>query len=448
MGWLLNMAYVMLLAAASPLLLWRRFVHRKYREGWHEKLLGRLPYSQPDEQVIWLHAVSVGEVLQLRPIVLRWQKRHPRWTILITTTTSSGLAVAREQFPNCRVTYAPLDFTWAVKTALRRVRPHQVVLVELELWPNLILETTGLGIPLALINGRISEKSYRGYRRLRPLMSQLLRRFDVLAVQSPTYQNRLRNLGAPPNRLHVTGSVKFDGVVGNRDQPVIDRLRSELGVDRCAPVFVAGSTHAPEEQYALQSYLQLKDMSPGLRLILVPRHRERFDEVARMVESLGLPLLRRSETIQQHMPKSVDHSFATSSAASPVLLLDTLGELAACWGLASVAFVGGSLNRRGGQNMIEPAACGAAVIVGPNTQNFLDVVEGLQSAGGILVIPEAGELTRTVRECLANPRDAARMGVAARDFVVSQQGAADRTVKLLEGLTGLGHSAAPDRIAA
>ncbi len=311
------------------------------------------------------------------------------------------------------------------------VCPQQVVLVELELWPNLIRETFRRGIALALINGRISERSHRGYRRIRPLISRLLAKCDLLAVQSSTYRERLMDLGAPPQRIEVTGSVKFDGTPEAVNDVAADQLRRSFGLGPEHHVLVAGSTHGPEERHVLDTYRELKAEFPKLRLLLVPRHQERFDEVARLVQSCGFPLLRRTSTESCSSGDGASANTVSSGLEPPVLLLDTLGELSQCWRLASIAFVGGSLMKRGGQNMIEPAGCGAAVLVGPHTHNFHDVVTGLKSQGGVRVVANAQELTRTVRDCLEHPEVARQQGDAARQFVRAQRGAAVRTVQLL-----------------
>ncbi len=196
MCWLLNLAYTLLLAILSPVLAYRVLVLGKYRAGWGEKFLGRLPARKSDAECVWFHAVSVGEVLQLQTVVRELAKSRPGWEIWITTTTHTGLAVAREKFPQQHVSFFPLDFSWAVRSAIRRVRPSAIVLVELELWPNFIRAASEAEIPLALINGRISENSFRGYRRIGFLMRNLLRRFELLAVQSETYAERLKELGA------------------------------------------------------------------------------------------------------------------------------------------------------------------------------------------------------------------------------------------------------------
>ncbi|HUG92223.1 MAG TPA: 3-deoxy-D-manno-octulosonic acid transferase [Planctomycetaceae bacterium] len=450
-AWFLNAAYAALLVVLAPVLTWRIAVQRKYRTGWSEKLLGRLP--QPGEAQstkhkapthpspltthpprLWLHAVSVGEVLQLQQIVRRIREQRPDVEFVISTTTVTGHAVAREKFPDDTVCYFPLDFSWAVRRAIRRVRPAAIVLVELELWPNFILAAKAAGVPLVLVNGRISEQSFRGYRRIRFLMRRLLGCFETLAVQNETYGRRLVELGARSDNVVITGSIKFDGVETGRNNAKTLELRRAFGIADNERVFIAGSTQEPEEGYALDTWLALRPEFPDLRLILVPRHKERFEAVARLVESRGLALVRRSAGRGSRVKgqgRESRESRVESVDPRPICLLDTLGELAACWGLADVAFVGGSLTTRGGQNMIEPAAYGAAVLFGPDTRNFRDVVELLLSHGAARVVQDAGDLTRTVRELLTDSQAASRQGQIAQQLVLAQQGATAKTVSLV-----------------
>lgn len=436
LAWLLNVAYLLAAAAVAPLMLFRAFVHGKYRKGWGEKLFGNLPArDNPGRPRIWLHAVSVGEVLQLQPLLRELAEVAPHCEFLISTTTATGHAVAREKFPQHRVCYFPLDFSWAVRRAIDRVEPAAIVLVELELWPNFVFAARRRGIPLGLVNGRIGERSFRGYLRLRPLMRRLLAAFQVLAVQTPEYAGRFLRLGAAPDRILVTGSIKFDGLQADRDNPATRALRDAFGLSETDRLFIAGSTQAPEEELALAAYEALREEHPGLRLMLVPRHKERFEEVARLVRERGFPLLRRTDTRRtgpecaaDSPPSSVDRS---RPAQPPVLLLDTLGELSACWGLAEIAFVGGSLNRRGGQNMMEPAAYGAAVLFGPHTHNFRSVVEMLLADGAARVVRDGGELQGALREYLERPESARSQGARARRLVLAQRGATTRTVEAL-----------------
>jgi 3-deoxy-D-manno-octulosonic-acid transferase len=370
----------------------------------------------------------VGEVLQLEPVLKQLRSRLPAVEFVISTTTPTGRSVAETKFPDDLICYFPLDFSWAVREAVCRLRPTAIVLVELELWPNFILHARRSGIPIALINGRLSEHSLRGYRRLRPLVARLLGSLQAIAVQNATYADRFTELGAPREKLRVTGSIKFDRVTSDRDNPKTSELWTSFGICKGDQVFVAGSTQETEEAAALDSYCALRNRFPALRLILVPRHKERFEDVARLVEWRGLPLCRRTNTMRATAGPRTDR---------PVLLLDTLGELAACWGLADVAFVGGSLTNRGGQNMIEPAGYGAAVLFGPNTHNFRDVVELLLAESAARVVRNGEELTASVADCLVHPERARAQGAKAQQLVLAQQGATERTVEILASLPGL-----------
>ena len=432
-GLLLNAIYVVLLAVVSPVLVSRAWRQGKYRQGWGEKLLGRGVRRASSAPCLWLHAVSVGEVLLLQTVIADFRRRRPDVEIWISTTTQTGHAVAREKFPDCRVLYFPLDFTWSVRAALDRVRPDVVGLVELELWPNFIRAVATRGIPLLLINGRLGERSHRGYRRIRFLMRRVLSGFTAFGMQTPEYARRIVDLGAPSERVSVTGSVKFDGVRMAHDPAQLRALRDSLGIGPAERVLLAGSTHGPEEQAILACYRQLQSEFPNLRLLIAPRHQERFEEVATFIRAAGYSLLRRSQTptISHGIDPCGAKATGHASSPPPVILLDTLGELSACWGMAEIAFVGGSLSTRGGQNMLEPCAAGAAVVVGPNTWNFRHAVELLTSAGGLVTVPSSDELPGTIRRLLTDSRAAQRMRQAALAAIQPQQGATGLTVDLL-----------------
>ena len=435
-AWLLNLAYLVLISLAVP---YRLCIQRKCFSGWREKLLGQVPRRTGGGPCLWLHAVSVGEVLQLQPVVAALAASDPHLDVVISTTTATGFDVACAKYPGRQVFYFPLDFSWAVNAALSRINPTAIALVELELWPNFVFAAAKREIPVVLINGRISERSFRGYLRIRPVMRAILSKIAMLAVQSETYAARLIALGADRARIHVTGSIKFDGVETNRENPRTAELRRQFGLEPQQTVLIAGSTQDPEERLAIESYLQLREKFGDLRLILVPRHKERFDEVARLVEEqLGLPLIRRTKRLSSPCGAGVPPASSSASTCSanappsPILLLDTLGELSACWGLATIAFVGGSLTSRGGQNMIEPAGYGAAVLFGPNTWNFKDVVELLLAQNAALVVHSGEELTARIDEMLSDRTKTAELGERARLLVTTQRGATARTVELLK----------------
>jgi 3-deoxy-D-manno-octulosonic-acid transferase len=419
-GYLLNLAYLLLIAALSPWLALTAWRTGKYRQGWSQKLLGLAPRRDGDQPCLWLHAVSVGEVNLLAPLLARLERRFPGWEIVISSTTRTGLELAQKKYAPRTVFYCPLDFTWAVKNALSRIRPSVLVLAELELWPNLIRASKRRGAPVAVVNGRLSDKSRRGYGRIRALVKSLLRKIDLLLVQDDCCAAGFRELGARPESVITTGSLKYDGVEMNRDNPRTVRLAAIAGIGRDDLVFLAGSTQDPEEQLAIDAFKQLVPKHPRLRLILVPRHPERFEEAAKLLEASGLRWQRRSR-LEQDGP----------DAAARVLLVDAIGELGAWWGLARIAYVGGSMGTRGGQNMIEPAAYGAAVSFGPRTHNFREIVRGMLDAEAAVVVNDGAELTAFVSRCLEDPQFAAALGRCARNLVLRQQGAAGRTVEQL-----------------
>ena len=430
MGMFLNIVYLLALVLALPWLLWQRLRHGKYREGWSARFFGRIPRRSGRARCLWLHAVSVGEVNLLAPILERWERLHPDWECVISTTTQPGFALAQKRYAPRMVFYMPLDFTWSVRRAMRRIRPEILVLAELELWPNLIRAAKAFRAKVAIINGRLSDKSFRGYQRIGGLTRRTLSQVNLVAAQSHEYARRFAELGAAESSIHVTGSIKFDGALTDRTNDVTLRLAALAGIREGEIVFLAGSTQHPEEALAIDVYRRVAQEHPQLRLILVPRHPERFDEVATLLDKSGLPWQRRSG-LSSSPTLTTDHSPLTS----PVLLVDAVGELAAWWGTAQIAFVGGSLGKRGGQNMIEPAAYGAAVSFGPNTWNFRDVVALLLAHDAALVVRNAAELEGFVRRCLTDRDYAEALGCRAQQLVIRQTGAADRTIELLQSLT-------------
>jgi 3-deoxy-D-manno-octulosonic-acid transferase len=333
---------------------------------------------------------------------------------------------------------------------MRRVRPALLVLAELELWPNLIAAAKEAGARVAIINGRLSDHSFPRYRRIRPLVSRVLRQIDLIAAQHRESAERFCILGAAPDRVHVTGSLKYDGAQTDRDNARTTALRQLAGFADNDIVFLAGSTQEPEEQIAIDIFRRLSLDHPHLRLVLVPRHHERFDTVAELLNASGIVWQRRTALDSQ--PPALPGVIATANpsqapqaiapkkppakpgAAARVLLVDTIGELSAWWGTATIAFVGGSFGSRGGQNMIEPAAYGAAVSFGPNTWNFRDIVANLLAAGAAMMVRDASELDAFVRRCLDDPQFAAALGDRAQALVRNQLGATERTVQLINAL--------------
>ncbi|MCU0958533.1 MAG: 3-deoxy-D-manno-octulosonic acid transferase [Pirellulaceae bacterium] len=424
MRYVLNCLYLLLLVACSPYLIYAALRYGKYRDGWEAKFLGRVPRRVGDRPCLWLHAVSVGEVNLLQPLLNQLGQEHPDWECVVSTTTRTGFALARKKYAGYQVFYCPLDFSWSVREAVRRIRPRLLVLVELELWPNLIRAARAYGTSVALVNGRLSDRSARGYGRIRCFVRRLLAQLDLVAVQDEHYAQRFRALGARSDTVHVTGSIKFDGAQIERDNPATQRLRQLWQIPADAFVFLAGSTQEPEEQMALSVFADIAPQCPAARLILVPRHPERFEDVAHLLDQSGVPWQRRSRLGEP----------AAAPQAARVLLVDVVGELGAWWGVADVGLVGGSFGPRGGQNMIEPAGYGVAVCFGPNTWNFRDVVTQLLDRHAAVVVRDQHELAAFVHRCLAAPDEARELGRRAQQLVLAQQGATQRTVDLLAPL--------------
>jgi 3-deoxy-D-manno-octulosonic-acid transferase len=424
--WSLNAAYAAAITLASPAIAWSAWRAGKYREGYAAKLLGRVPVRTGDRPCVWLHAVSVGEVNLVGVLIAELRQRHPNWEVVVSTTTKTGYDVAQKKYGAAHtVFYCPLDFSWAVNEAVRRVRPDLLLLAELELWPNLIDAAKRHGAKVAIVNGRLSENSYNGYRRVQPLVKRSLQQIDLLAIQDIPTRERFIDLGARRRSTQVTGSLKYDGAETNRNNRRTRELKRLAGFATTETVWLAGSTQAPEEAICLRVFREALQEHPELRLVLVPRHPERFGEVARLLSESGLDWKRRTQLSP------------SSPAPSPsILLIDTVGELGAWWGAADLGFVGGSFGSRGGQNMIEPAAYGVATCFGPNIKNFRDIVSALLNADGARVVEDEAALEAFVNACLEMPAEAKALGERARALVETQLGATARTVDAIDKLMG------------
>ncbi|NBX29805.1 3-deoxy-D-manno-octulosonic acid transferase [bacterium] len=428
-GIVLNLLYLLAAVLALPWVAWRKLSGgRPVAAPWTRftGAIERLPAAAAPR--VWLHGVSVGEVQLLAGLAaeIRRQAEAAGGSVdcVVSSSTTTGLEVARRRFGAEQTFPCPLDFTWAVDRVLDRVRPDLLVLGELELWPNLLTRTARRGIPIVVANARMSPRSAAGYARIAPLVRRMLAQTAAVVARSPEDGVRFTTLGAP--HVTVAGSMKFDGVRGDRAAPEIATLRTLAGLPDDAIVFLAGSTQAPEESLALEAFRMVEQAHPRLRLVIVPRHVERTDEVAALLDRVGVRWQRRSR---------LDHDAADPAAR--VLLVDTTGELGWWWGTAAIAFVGGSLDgKRGGQNMLEPAAYGAAVCFGPHTRNFAREVETLLAAEAACVVADGAALCRFVDRCLADPGWAAALGARAAATVEAHRGATALTAReIIERLT-------------
>jgi 3-deoxy-D-manno-octulosonic-acid transferase len=440
MRYLFDLLYLTLLVLALPWLVWRSVRTGRYRKHLGAKLFGRVTVDNPERKpVAWFHAVSVGEVHLLAVVVKAFRQRHPNWHVVVSSTTDTGLAEATARFPDCSVIAYPFDFSWACANVLDRVKPAIVLLAESEMWPNFLAGAARRKVPVVLFNARQSPRSFGRLKKVAGLARQLLfRHVDLFAVQSEDYAERFRLLGVPAEKIVVTGSVKYDGATGDKDSPKAKALAAWMNLPPGAVVWVAGSTHAPEEEIVLRVYERLLKAGgqrpPALYLILVPRHPDRFEEVAGLIRDSKFPSIRRSESggTSSRWPRRGDD---VAPLSHPVFLLDTIGELGAAWSLADIGFVGGSLAaNRGGQSMIEPAGYGVPTLFGPNVWNFRDAANRLIEAGGAIKIADEAELEATMRELLADPERLRGMGRRARALVQAQQGATGRTMDAIDGV--------------
>jgi 3-deoxy-D-manno-octulosonic-acid transferase len=399
-------------------------VHPKLRRGLGPRL-GLYPKDsfpiQPGKGPrIWLHGASAGDLLALLPIMLELRKRAPEASLIVSTMTNSGFAILEDRIrPHVDgITYVPYDLPGATRRAARAIRPDLLVLEYAEVWPNLISAVRSVGARVAMTNGRFSEALMWRYRAFYALFGNPLRAIDLLLMREEVEADRAIQLGAPRERVRVTGNTKFDNVAKAPEEATIRALEGAIGVER--PLFVAGSTHEGEERGIALAFLELRKTVPELRMIIAPRYSERGPRVAGIVRGEGLSAVLRSE------------SSGSDARAADVVVLDTIGELNAAYRLASLVFVGGSFVRRGGQNILEPAGQGRPVLFGPHMMNFRDSVEVLLGRGGIQVSsPE--QLARVAKELLLRPDELVRLGQMAKDAVQKVSGASQRNaVQLLE----------------
>ncbi|HEX7956373.1 MAG TPA: 3-deoxy-D-manno-octulosonic acid transferase [Pyrinomonadaceae bacterium] len=412
--------------ALLPRFLFDALRHGKYAAGFGERA-GSLPkFDSGGRPVVWLHCVSVGEAQAARPLARALLEEHPGHALVVSTTTLTGQRVAREVFEGqaARVFYFPFDWAWSVRRALRAVNPSAVLVMETELWPRFFRECGRRGVPVALVNGRVSEKSFGRYRLIRPFIRRVLADLAFAAAQTEADAERLVALGLAPERVRVSGNVKFDIEEPGR-LPFTEELRRRFRLDGGRPLVVAASTHAPEERVVLEAFKLLADSAKRPRLLVAPRHPERFAEVAALIEASGFKWARRSGE-----PRASD-------AACEVILLDSIGELRAAYPLAEVVFVGGSVAPVGGHNVLEPAAAARAVVTGAHTSNFKAVVAALLEQGALVQLPEVADseapraLASAVRGLLEDEAARRRAGEQARAVLEENRGATARTVAML-----------------
>jgi 3-deoxy-D-manno-octulosonic-acid transferase len=409
--------------AALPYFAVRSLHTTKYRAGLRQRF-GHVPQdvlaALQGVRPLWLHAVSVGEVIAAVPLVSALHQRFPHLPILISTVTETGQATAREKMAAAAYIYFPLDYPWVVRQVIARLQPRLFLMVETEIWPNFLRELTRQSIPAMLVNGRISPRSFRGYRRLRPFMGRVLPAVASFGMQTKLDGERIIAIGAAPSRVQITGNIKYDLTLEPLTSADEHALRAELGIGE-APVFMAGSTHRGEEDIVIAAYRQARTRVPALRLLLAPRHLDRLDEIEALLRKHQLTVHRRSQG-----------RLCSQRGAEPVLLLDTIGELAKLYAVGTVIFVGGSFAPIGGHNILEPAARRKAILFGPHMHNFHQIAAALLEAGGALQVHHPEALGEHVSMLLQQPERCQALGEAAYQVLCDNQGAIARTMGLIE----------------
>lgn len=424
---ILDLCYLLMLIVMSPYFLYKQVTTGKYRMHMRRRLglFPRRPAS--DRKCLLIHGVSVGEILAAKPVVAALREAMPDWDIALSVTTDTGWAVAEKTYPELARFRFPLDFSFSVKSFLSRVRPDAIVIMELELWPNFLRLAYARGIPVVVANGRISERSFRRYSAWRGLVGWMFRLVTHYLVQDDTYRQRLLDLGVEADRVDVSGTVKYDAVSTVLREADRAALRKRFGFSDDTVVLMGASTHPPEEEHLLYAYRELLPTRPNLRLLLVPRHPQRFEAVYVTVENFNIGCKRKSEL------DGVGNFYCDAGTA---ILGDTMGEMPAYYAAADLVFVGGSLIEHGGQNMLEPAGQSRPTIFGPHVWNFEEPAKVLLEAGAAVQVSDRHALSKELALLIDNPDLRARRAAAGKESILSRQGASRYTAKRVCELLG------------
>jgi 3-deoxy-D-manno-octulosonic-acid transferase len=412
---------------ASPWFIYQALRYKKYVGSLGQRM-GYLPvsFNMDGDESIWIHAVSVGEVLTARPLISDLKRRYPNLRMFLSTTTMAGQQLARRSVQDVdAVFYFPFDLGFVVRRTLDLVRPKLFIMMETEIWPNLLRECRGRGIKTAVVNGRLSARSFPRYKMIRPMMRRVLDHIDKFLVQSEESARRFVDLGADPARVVVTGSLKFDSLEVSSTALQVrarDRVLRYFRVPSSRSVIVAGSTMKGEESHVLRAFRKVRLAAPNAMLVLAPRNPERFGEAEQLARSEGWKVARRSDLAVDAEPR-VD-----------VVILDTIGELATIYQIATIVFVGGSLVATGGHNVLEPAVFGKPIVFGPHMQNFLEIADAFVTNGAGVQLSGDDELEEAFLSLMSDPVRRARLGAAARALVEANRGANEKSVAVLTTL--------------
>lgn len=422
--------YNLILLFLSPLILifylLRVLITNKEKRGFKQRL-GFFP-KDIGKSDLWVHAVSVGEAIIASSIILELKSLIPQLRVVVSTITDTGNLIARKNiFQAEKIFYFPLDFLLITRKILKQVSPHLIVLVDTELWPNFLYQAKRRGAKILLVNGRISPQSFKTYRYFKFLTAQVLKNIDLFAMQSKLDAQRIISLGAEASKVKVTGNVKFDQAYPRVSKEEKQRMSEELNLPEGSLIWVAGSTHPGEEEKILEVFEGVREEFPHLFLILAPRHPERVGEVERIIKKANLSSVRRTKSKEMSKEKG----------ETPVIILDTMGELSKVYSLATLVFVGKSLISGGGQNILEPAALGKVVLFGPSIYNFLESAKLLLPTGAAIQVKDEGELKEKILELLNDLPDLEEMGKRAMKVIEENKGAARTNAFLIKEMLNI-----------
>ena len=426
MNVLIDLVYVLALIAISPVAIYRMLRHNRYRAGWRNRF-GHITRKQPGKKCIWIHAVSVGEVNATTTLIKELEKKFPDYEIVVSTTTDTGFARANTLFAKqLSVFYFPMDFTPTMRRAFANIRPSLILLMELEVWPNLVSIAHQQKIPVVVVNGRISDNSFPKYKLFRPVVKRIFKKTALILAQTKEYAERFIRLGADENNVIVSGSLKYDTAQIADKVEGSDQLAAKLNIKQNDRLFVAGQTGPDEEEIILEVYKKIIAQAQfrDVRLAIVPRKPERFDEVAQLIEMAPLPLIRYSK-IKNEPNNPKIHS-------DTVILGDTMGDLRKFYSLASTIFVGRSLVPMGGSDMAEAAALGKCTIFGPHTFNFNQTVDELLQNNGAIQVKNEQELFEAIQKCLEDSRFAQQIAQNGQNVIRKNQGATQKTLEQIK----------------
>lgn len=436
MYFLYSLALTVAFVVLSPLFLLRR---EKYIAGFSQRLGNYPEFRHDGRKVIWLHCVSVGETNAARPLVDELKANFPDHRLIVSTTTLTGQNLARDIFKDKADTvfFFPFDWKFSVRKALANYKPSIVLLMETEIWPRFIHEAKNSGAKIAIVNGRLSNASFKRYSFFKRFIKIVLAFVDIALMQGEADAKRIISLGIDPAKAKITGNLKFDLSLDSAESELIEEFRDRFGISRQRPLIVAASTHSPEELWVLEAFAEffLEPSKIRPRLLIAPRHPERFDEVAEQIRSIGV--LR----FPQFKPLSIVRRSAIASdldKRADVILLDSIGELRAVYQLAEIVFVGGSLISHGGQSVLEPAAAGKAIITGPHTHNFEAVVRELTANHAIVQLPKVRDdqvvdwLFESISDLFDDTESRRLLGSMAAKVMAVNRGATGKTIEYLK----------------